>query len=156
MGKRTNPDPLSVVASVTDVAQAATKLSLALYAVSNRILNGPKELTELASELSEVSVAIRDLDFLLDRNKKVVRAGLIEITKEILEKFDALQKEIRGIIEEVHESGDSKRLKRIFKHPRVREVYLELGCLKTLLRLAITTLQVAIEQRKIEQCAISS
>jgi len=149
-------DPLSIVASVAGVATAATQLSIALYTISNRLLNAPKEISEMATELSLICAVIRELSGLLERNKKLVKSDLVTTTKEIIVRVDALHLDIKHILTGVRDSRHGRALKWAFRHPQIKDIYIKMNSLKTLLHLAVTTVQVAIEQRKIEQYVLAN
>lgn len=141
-------DPLSVIASIAGVATAATQLSIALYTISNRLLNAPKEISEMATELSLICAVVRELSGLLERNKKMIKPELYNTTQDIIERVEALRVDIHNIVSGVKEARHGKALRWVFKHPQIKDIYIKINSLKTLLHLAVTTVQVAIEQRK--------
>jgi hypothetical protein len=141
-------DPLSIIASVVGVSTTATQLSSALYSISNRVLNAPKEISQLAMELALISQVTRQLGVSLEGSKKLFKADLFDVTKQIIEHFQTVQNEIHSIILNVNESGKSRRLNWLFTHSAVKKMLLKMQSLQQLVLLAVSTIQVAIEHQK--------
>jgi hypothetical protein len=144
-------DPLSILASVAGVATAGTQLSLGLYKISNRLLNAPSEIAALAQELSLISSTTLHLEELVKNSRILAKTELLTITQAILSRFTKLQKDLRDIIKDIAKSKKSKRLKWAFQHTKIQDVLLKINSLKALLMLAVSILQVATEQHRIQK-----
>jgi hypothetical protein len=94
---------------------------------------------------------IRQLGGLLEGSKKLFKSELFDTTKEIIEHFQTSQNEVQSMILDINKSGKASRLKWVFTHKHVKGMLLKMYQLKQLVHLAVSTLQVAIEQEKLNK-----
>jgi hypothetical protein len=133
-------NPLSVPASIAHVAAVGVQLSLSLYEISNRLINAPKEVAEVASELSSLASILDLLGPTLDSSKPMIRRKMEDTVYETVARFEVLQKDI---VEFITKASHIKYLQWLFTSSRVRELMAKLHTVRSSLQLLLSIIQLA-------------
>ncbi|CAJ2503471.1 Uu.00g108650.m01.CDS01 [Anthostomella pinea] len=70
-------DPLSIIAGIAGISQAGASLSRVLYDMISAARNAPKEMTDMARGISELSTILDELRRILRNGKDVYRRKLL-------------------------------------------------------------------------------
>lgn len=134
-------DPLSVLAGIAGVAAVGVQLSLSLYEISNRLINAPREIAEVASELSSLATILKLLGSTLESSKRMFKEEMETTARETIARFEILQKDVVGIITK---ASHIKHLRWLFTSSRVRELMVKVHTVKSSLQLLLSIIQLAI------------
>jgi hypothetical protein len=134
-------DPLSVLAGIAGVAAVGVQLSLSLYEISNRLINAPKEVAEVASELSSLASILELLGTTLDSSKRMIKKEMEDTARETVARFEVLQKDI---VEIITKASHIRHLRWLFTSSRVRELMVKVHTVKSSLQLLLSIIQLAI------------
>jgi hypothetical protein len=141
-------DPFSVIAGIAGVACAGTQLSVALYEVYNRLINAPKEIAEIASELANLGSIFEHLRATLEVNKKLLKKKLMITVEETLSRFRALQEDVK---ETMLNAKKFERLRWLFRRERVAALMAKVGAVRSNLNMLLSIVQIAITNHRREK-----
>lgn len=139
-------DPLSILGGLVGVVATGAQLSLSLYEISNRIVHAPKEVAELASEMSLLSSTLGNLGEVLREGKGLYKHRMISNTKNMLSRIKDVHRDIRKM------TKDAKGLRRlgwVFRSVKAKALLAKIDSLKLTLSLTLATMQLALRQKKI-------
>ena len=137
---------VGILANVAAVATAGIQISQSLYKISKRLINAPKEISDVAWEIAHLSDMVEILGDVLKSAKKLLKPELLQNAKEILTRFEKIQKDIKDIVQRGAHGFD--RLRLAFGWTTLPRLMGKLNALKTSLSLVINTLQFSIVAKR--------
>ncbi|KAF2681385.1 hypothetical protein K458DRAFT_489483 [Lentithecium fluviatile CBS 122367] len=139
-----------LVASALTIGEAAAQLSLALFKVARAVKNAPKEIAEIAGEISDLSASLMVLADILDRNRLFYKPALLEHVSSILHRFGDIREDLDKLTHS-RGRGKLKRLKWFFDGPKAKGLLKKVDGIKASLNLVLNIIHLAREQTAIEQ-----
>jgi hypothetical protein len=134
-------DPISLMASLAGVSMAGIAISKGLYDITHHIKRAPKQVAEMAKELSLLSSALRTVKNAMGDNAKYCKPRLLHDLRQMLGRIRRIQKEVKEI---TRDSGSSMyRLKLVFKSARTKKLLAQIDAYKNTLNIILTALQMA-------------
>ena len=134
-------DPFSIVAGIAGICCAGAQLSRSLYEISNRLINAPKEIADIALDLAQLGVIFEHLRTALESNRELVKDELLATVKETLSRFEALQGDVKHFITSAKRF---ERLRWLFKRERVAALMVKVSAVRSNLNMLVSIVQVAI------------
>jgi hypothetical protein len=136
---------IGIIASVAGVAQAGVQLSHSLYHIANRLVNAPKQVAEVADELTLLSNIFQNLGETLNRARKLCKEDIIRHAESILKRFESLQKDVTELVKKIK---GIERLKYAFGMSSISDLMAKIGALKSSMCLLLSTMHVAMQAQK--------
>jgi hypothetical protein len=145
-------DPLSITASIAGVATAGITISMGLYDLAHKIKHAPKEVADLAQELSFLSSLLRSLRSNMRDHAHLCKRRLLTDTKDILRNIRGAYSDIKKLA--MDSSSNFYRLKLVFKSSKTKAIIAKIEGLKSTVNLIQNTLQLAIlhKQKDDKKC----
>lgn len=137
-------DPLSVLASIAGVATAGLAISSALYDIAQNIKRAPREVSEMAKDLSLLSSILRQLRKAIQDNPAICRNRLIKDTKSIVKQIRKIYRDIRKLTQD--STSSLYRLKLFFKSSKTKTMMAKIESSKSTANLILGTVQLAVLQ----------
>lgn len=134
-------DPLSVLAGIAGVATAGVQTSMSLYNIAHRIKRAPKEVAEMATELSLLASVLQNMRSVMEQSFDLCKPQLIADTKSILLRINELFDAIRELTRV--SSSSLYRLKLLFRSSRTKEFLARVESFKATISLVLGTIQLA-------------
>lgn len=142
-------DPLSVMASIAGVSMAGIAISKGLYDITHHIKHAPKQVAEMARELSLLSSALRTVKTAMGDNARYCKPRLLHDLKHMLARLRRIQKEVKDI---TRDSGRSiYHLKLVFKSTRTKKLLAKINGYKDTLNIILTALQMAALETQVKK-----
>jgi hypothetical protein len=138
-------DPLSVTASIVAVSGAACSISAALWRIIETVRLAPKEMGDLASEMTVLSAILQHLRDVIDKGKGVYKPAMVKDLRAVLKRIRDTQREIQGMIKN---SNALERLKWFFKAPNVKKMCQKIEVQKNTISLMLNVMLVATHQKE--------
>lgn len=140
---------VGILANVAAVSNAGIQISQSLYEISKRLINAPKEIAEVALEVAHLSEMVKILGDVLKSAEKLVKPELLQNAKEILTRFENIQKDIKDIVQ--RGARGFHRLKLAFGWTTLSQLVGKLNALKSSLSLVINVLQLSIVAKRVKK-----
>jgi hypothetical protein len=140
-------DPLYVIVGITSIAAVCTQLATRIYTISDRVRYAPVIMQDLAANMSLLSGTLENLAEVLQRGKAVYRPRVIEETPAIMARIQAVQNEIRKLIQ--RQRGFRARMGWLLNYGKVYELVERLEALRSAMNLVLWTVQLAITQKEL-------
>ena len=128
-------------ASIVGVCLAGAQLSSSLYKFVRKVVDAPKEIAEIASDLKDVSSVFRQLSATIEAHASLIEDELIETARKVLVRFQDLQRDIKEIISK---TSRLRRPKWLFDRDRATGLVVRVKVLKDLIHIMISTAHFAI------------
>ena len=138
---------VGLVASALTVGEAAAQLALALFKVTRAVKNAPKEMEEIAEEITGLSASLMVLADILDSHRALCKQKLLDHAGSILQRFGGIRADLDNL---TRGRGKLKRLKWFFNGPKAKGLLKKVDGIKTSLNLLLNLIHLAREQRAIE------
>jgi hypothetical protein len=135
-------DPLSIAAGIAGVATAGVTISMGLYDLAHKIKHAPKEVADLAQELSFLSSLLCSLRSTIRDYAHLCKTRLITDTKDILKNISRVYSDIQDLA--IDSSSSFYHLKLLFKSSKTRAIMAKVEGFKSTVNLVQNTLQLAI------------
>lgn len=137
-------DPLSVMASIAGVATAGITISIALYDITFHIKRAPKQVAEMAKELSLLSSILRIVKNAMGDNAKHCKPRLLQDLKSMLGKIKTIHGEVKDLTKD--SARTMYRLKLVFKSTKTKSILAKIEAFKASLNIILAALQIASSQ----------
>ncbi|KAI0108613.1 hypothetical protein GGR51DRAFT_514402 [Nemania sp. FL0031] len=141
-------DPLSIIASITGIATAGISLSRALYDAISTLRNAPKEVSQIARGLYELSSTFRELQRVLKEGQDIYRRKLVRRVASAIKRVSRVQREIQGLL---HDSGALTTLKWIFRKSKTMELLYTIESHKTGIGVILQTMILAVQLKQLSR-----
>ncbi|KAI8628741.1 hypothetical protein F5Y19DRAFT_112493 [Xylariaceae sp. FL1651] len=139
-------DPLSIIASIAGVSTAGVSLSRAIYDVISTVRNAPKEITDIARGLSDLSFILRELRRVLKDGKDIYRRKLIRRVGSAVRRVGRVQDEIGRLLDG---SGGLAKLKWIFRKSKTMALLYTIESHKTGINMILHTMMLAVQLKQL-------
>jgi hypothetical protein len=141
-------EPLSVLASVAGVATAGVAISKMIYEIVHTVKHAPKEVSEMAGELSLLSSVLRYLRSALSECVDVCKPRLIKDIRGTVSKIRGLHKQIKELTK--NSTSSFYRIGLVFKSPRTRNLLAQIEGFKNSVSVMLTTVQLAAAKKQLK------
>ncbi|KAI1125084.1 hypothetical protein F5Y10DRAFT_284511 [Nemania abortiva] len=141
-------DPLSVIASITGIATAGISLSRALYDAISTLRNAPKEVSQIARGLYELSSTFRELQRVLKDGRDVYRRKLIRRVASAIKRVGRVQREIQDLLDG---SGALAKLRWVFRKAKTMELLYAIESHKTAISVILQTMMLAVQLKQLSR-----
>jgi hypothetical protein len=139
-------DPVSILASIAGVATAGVSISMCLYDITHTLKQAPKEVADMAKELSLLSSILRNLRSVIKQSAGLCKPRLIADTKEVLGKIKGVFRDIKALARD--SCSALNRLKWLFRSSRAKAMLARIEGFKATVNLILGTLQLAAIQKQ--------
>lgn len=136
---------IGIIASVAGIAQAGVQLSQSLYHIANRLVNAPKQVAEVADELTLLSNIFQNLGETLNKARKLCKEDIIRHAESILRRFESLQKDVTELVKKIK---GIEQLKYAFGMSSISDLMAKIEALKSSMCLLLSTMHVAMQAQK--------
>lgn len=137
---------VGILANLAAVGAAGVQISKSLYKISKRLINAPKEIAEVAWEITSLSDMVEVLGDVLKNAEKLLKPQLLQNAKDILTRFEEIQKDIKDIIK--RGAHGFERLRLAFGWTTLSQLLGKLNALKSSLSLIINMSQLSIVAKR--------
>jgi hypothetical protein len=134
-------DPLSIIASAITVGATAAQLSLALFNITQTVKNAPKEIAEIAEEISTLSASLTVLGEVLQWQQSICKPELFVQIRTTLARFNSIEEQLQKLTEKTR----LERLKWFFKGPKSKGLLKKVESIKSALNLILNIIRLATE-----------
>ena len=146
-------DPLSLTASIVGVGSAGISLSSALFDLISAYRGAPRDMAEIARNISDLSMVLDALTGVLKQGKKLYRRKLLKSVDSAVGRIEDIHEEIWDLVDD---GGSSlARLKWVFRGAKTAKLLLKIEAQKSMLQIVIATLHLALEQRRMKDATRS-
>ncbi|KAI1114886.1 hypothetical protein F5Y14DRAFT_460976 [Nemania sp. NC0429] len=141
-------DPLSIIGSIAGISTAGISLSRAIYDVISSVRNAPKEVSDIAKGLCDLSITLKELRRVLNGGRDVYRRKLIRRLASAIRRVGQVQGEIKSLLEG---TSSLAKLKWIFRKSKVTELLYAIESHKTSISLILQTMILAVQLKEISR-----
>lgn len=141
-------DPLSLLASIAGVSTAGIALSKAIYDLISSIRSTPKEISDIARGISDLSLILRELRRVLKDGRKLYTRKLLRRVNSAVRRIQRIHEIIGGLIGNDGMEG-LVRLKWLFRRSRTMHLLYQIESHKTGINMILRIMILAVQTRKI-------
>ncbi|KAF2676161.1 hypothetical protein K458DRAFT_397182 [Lentithecium fluviatile CBS 122367] len=141
-------EPLSVLASVAGIATAGVAISKMIYEIAHTVKHAPREVSEMAGELSLLSSVLRYLRSALAECIDVCKSRLIKDIRRTVSKIHNLHEEIKELTK--NSASSFYRVGLLFKSPRTKNLLAQIEGFKGSVSVMLTTVQLAAAKKQLK------
>ncbi|KAI0428685.1 hypothetical protein F5Y09DRAFT_343398 [Xylaria sp. FL1042] len=141
-------DPLSVIASIAGVSTAGISLSRAIYDIISTIRNAPKEVSDIARGLCDLSFILRELRRVLKDGQDIYRKRLIRHVASAIKRVGRVQSEIEELLDI---RGGGTKLRWAFRKSKVTELLYTIESHKTGINMILQTMMLAVQVKQLSK-----
>ncbi|KAF2733132.1 hypothetical protein EJ04DRAFT_469014 [Polyplosphaeria fusca] len=138
-------DPLSIVASAITVAATAASISKALFTIAETLKNAPREIADIAEDISIQSQSLVTLAELIEAHKTLCKPDFFHQVNNILRRFKLVEEELKKL------TCNEKRLKALrwfFRKPKAKALLNKIEAIKSSLILELNIIRIAADELK--------
>ncbi|KAL0936379.1 uncharacterized protein CTRU02_208594 [Colletotrichum truncatum] len=139
-------DPLSIIASVAGISQAGALLSKSIYDLISATRGAPKEITDIARGISELSVILSELRRVLRDGKSLFRRRLLRNIRSTIKRIGKIHHAVGKLIDVGNGAG---RLKWAFRRSTTTQLLYQIEAHKSGINMVLHTMVLAIQIRMI-------
>ncbi|KAI1368164.1 hypothetical protein F5Y08DRAFT_335937 [Xylaria arbuscula] len=141
-------DPLSVIASIAGVSTAGIALSRAIYDIVSSVRNAPKEASDIARGLCDLSLNLRELRRVLKAGQDICRRSLIKRVASSIKRVSRIQDEIEDLLDI---TGKGVRLRWLFRKSKIQGLLYAIESHKTGINLILQTMTLAVQLKQVSK-----
>ncbi|KAJ3580270.1 hypothetical protein NPX13_g303 [Xylaria arbuscula] len=141
-------DPLSVIASIAGVSTAGIALSRAIYDIVSSVRNAPKEASDIARGLCDLSLNLRELRRVLKGGQDICRRSLIKRVASSIKRVSRIQDEIEDLLDI---TGKGVRLRWLFRKSKIQGLLYAIESHKTGINLILQTMTLAVQLKQVSK-----
>ncbi|KAI0517461.1 hypothetical protein F5B22DRAFT_603052 [Xylaria bambusicola] len=141
-------DPLSVIASIAGVSTAGIALSRAIYDIISSVRNAPKEISDIAKGLCDLSFILRELRRVLKDGQDVYRRQLIRRVASAIKRVSRIQDEIEDLLDL---TGKGAKLKWLFRKSKIQGLLYTIESYKTGINMILQTMMLAVQLKQLSK-----
>jgi hypothetical protein len=141
-------DPLSVLASVAGVATAGVAISKMIYEIAHTVKHAPREVSDMAGELSLLSSVLRHLRGALADCIDVCKPRLIKDIRGTVSKIYDLHRQIKELSK--NSLSSFYRLGLLFRSPKTKSLLAQIEGFKNSVSVMLTTVQLAAAKKQLK------
>jgi hypothetical protein len=144
-------DPLSIIAGIAGISQAGASLSVAIFRLISAAKNAPKEITDIARGVSDLSMILRELRRVLKDGRQIYRRKLIRRVGVAIKRIGRIHDEIGELLEL---ESDFSRLKWAFRRSKATQLLYQVESHKTGVHLILQTMILASQLKMHRRLAL--
>ena len=137
-------DPLSLLASIARVATAGIQVSTAIYDLVSTIRGTPKEVSDIARGVSDLSIVLRELRRALEEGRALCRRKLLRRISSAIRRIGQILAQIREMIAGVEGFAS---LKWLFRRSRTTHLLYQIESHKTGINMILHIMTLAVQTR---------
>ncbi|CAN9472898.1 unnamed protein product [Alternaria alternata] len=141
-------EPLSILASVAGVATAGVAISKMIYEIAHTVKHAPKEVSEMAGELSLLASVLRYLRSALAEYIHVCKSRLIKDIRGTVSKIHDLHRQIKDLTK--NSTSSFYRVELLFKSPKTKNLLAQIEGFKNSVSVMLTTVQLAAAKKQLK------
>lgn len=142
-------EPLSLLASIAGVATAGATIAIGLAELAHTIKHAPKEVVDLANELTFLSSLLQNLKLAIKSHGHLCKKKLVSDIRAILRNIRKVHVEVKKLA--LESSSNFYRMKLFFRAPKTKATIARVESFKATVNLIYNTLQLAILQEQKSQ-----
>lgn len=142
-------DPLSLLSGIAGVSMAGVSLSKAIYDLISSVRSTPKEISDIARGISDLSIILSELRRVLKDGKDLYRRRLLRRVSSATRRIERVHEDIRDLIYGVGEG--LSRLKWTFRRSKVNQLLYQIESHKNGINMILHIMTLAIQTRKISR-----
>lgn len=143
LATRCRMDPLSLLAGIAGVATAGIQVSKAIYDLVLTIRGTPKEISDIARGVSDLSMVLGALRRAL-KGSKLYRRKLLRRVRSAIRRIDQIHVQIRDMISEVNRFAS---LKWLFRRSKTTHLLYQIESLKNGINMILHIMTLAAQTR---------
>lgn len=140
-------DPLSVVASIAGIATASVAISKVIYEIAHTAKHAPKEVTEMAGEMTLLSSVLRHLRSALAECIDSCKLRLITNVRKAVSKIKHLHAEIKNLTK--NSTRTIYRVELLFKSVQTKTLLAQIEGFKSSVAVMLMTVQLAVVKKQL-------
>ncbi|RYO72156.1 hypothetical protein AA0113_g1472 [Alternaria arborescens] len=141
-------EPLSILASIAGVATAGVAISKMIYEIAHTVKHAPKEVSEMAGELSLLASVLRYLRSALAEYIDVCKSRLIKDIRGTVSKIHGLHRQIKDLTK--NSTSSFYRVELLFKSPKTKNLLAQIEGFKNSVSVMLTTVQLAAAKKQLK------
>lgn len=141
-------DPLSVLAGIAGVATAGLAISKMMYEIAHTVKHAPKEVSEMAGELTLLSSVLRHLRSAMAECIDMCKPRLIRDIRGTVSKIKDLHAKIKDLTK--NSTRSFYRVELLFKSPKTKNLLEQVGAFKDSVAVMISTVQLAVAKKQLK------
>ncbi|KAF1833788.1 hypothetical protein BDW02DRAFT_499724 [Decorospora gaudefroyi] len=134
---------VGIIASALTVGECAAQLSLALFSVVQTLRNAPKEIADIAEEISLLAESLQTLADIIGAHQNLCKPALFKNTHDIILRYKQFDTEIKKLIDT---PGKLAGLKWFINKPKAKGLLKKVEGIKTALVLELNIIRLAREE----------
>lgn len=136
-------EPVSLFASAITIGISAAQLSLALFSVAQTLKNAPREIAEIAEEISWLSGTFQQLPDIIRPYQSLCKPALFGILRESLQRYNQLEAQLKLLVDTPQKLA---RLRWCMKKSQAKSLLKKVESIKSALTLQLQIFQLAREE----------
>jgi hypothetical protein len=137
-------DPLSLLAGIAGVATAGVQVSKAIYDLISTIHGTPKEITDIARGVSNLSMILRELRIALKEGSKLYRRKLLRRVSSAIRRIEQIHAQIHDMVSGV--TGFAS-LKWLFRRSKTMNLLYQIESHKNGINMILHIMTLAVQTR---------
>ncbi|KAL1640076.1 hypothetical protein SLS58_007343 [Diplodia intermedia] len=142
-------DPISIIGTAIGVAAVAVELSFKLHEIARTLKDAPREIEDIASEMSILTMILENIDDCLHNHRDLYKDRLGHDVVQILMRFGALTDELKSLLLNLTRKKFA-RWRFFKKRPRFQELLKKMEAVKTSMNLVLSVMNLAQVHRRRE------
>ena len=137
-------DPLSLLASIAGVATAGIQISKTIYDLVSTLRGTPKEVSDIARGVSDLSMVLRELRRALKEGRELYRRKLLHRVSSAIRRIGQIHAQIREMIVGVEGFAS---LKWLFRRAKTTHLLYQIESHKTGINMILHIMTLAVQTR---------
>ncbi|KAF6806252.1 hypothetical protein CSOJ01_08976 [Colletotrichum sojae] len=134
-------DPLSLIAGIAGISQAGASLSKALYYLVSSTRGAPREVSDIARGIADLSVILRELRRVLRNGGSLFRPRLVRHIHSATRRIDSIHDELGRLIDV---GSGVARLKWAFRRSTTTQLLYQIEAHKNAINMILHTMALAV------------
>lgn len=135
-------DPLSLIASIAGISQAGASLSKLIYELISSTRGAPREISEIARGIADLSVILRELRRVLRDGGSLFRPKLVRHIRSATKRIGAIHDEVGQLIDV---GPGVARLKWAFRRSAATQLLYQIEAHKNAINMILHTMTLAVQ-----------
>ncbi|KAI1394284.1 uncharacterized protein F4822DRAFT_44097 [Hypoxylon trugodes] len=137
---------MEVLASLAGIITAGASLSQAVFDMVFTVRNAPKEMSNIAKGISELSIILEELRQIIEDGRERYSRRLIRVLKSTMKRISKVHAEIGEVLKE--RIGAAAQLKWIWMRSKATQLLSEIESHKIGIMLMLTVMKLAAEKKQ--------
>lgn len=141
-------DPLSIIASIAGISQAGASLSREIYNLISSVRGAPKEISDIARGISDLSIILREL-------RKVLKEGRDVYSRKLLRRVGSSGRRIGKIHLQINQllaiRNGIAQLKWFFRKSKVTQLLYQIESHKSGINIILHTMVLGAQLKQLSK-----